>query len=75
MYHSIEFQRVPHQVGDEWRSGKVFIVPDHVVKVEPGEGRKEDGAVFSTRIITTTGVPELVEGPPSEVNGRLRRGA
>lgn len=74
MYNAVEFARVEHQAteADEWITGTVFIVPDHVVKVEPYERRSGQG--LDTRITLIEGEPELVIGPPSEVNARLRRG-
>jgi hypothetical protein len=47
---------------------QVYVVPGHVVKLES----MDHG--FSTRIVSITGSPEVVEGPPSEVNKRLRSG-
>jgi hypothetical protein len=43
-------------------------VPGQVVKLES----MHNG--FSTRITPITGTPEVVDGPPSEVNKRLRSG-
>ena len=69
----MEFTRIEHQGSepDEWVTGSVFIVPTHVVKVEP---YKRGGQVIDTRITLLEGEPEIVFGPPSEINRRLRTG-
>lgn len=71
MYNAVEFERVPVQDADEWVGGTVFIVPSQVVKVEPYAARVQG---IDTRITLTEGEPEIVEGPPSEINRRLRSG-
>jgi hypothetical protein len=69
MYNAVEFERG----GSD--SGIVHIVPAYVVKVEYLAGSSEEGQTFLSRITLAAGEPEIVQGPPSEVNSRLRRGA
>lgn len=61
MFNSVLFHRSTD-------GSPVYIVPEYVVKVEPLERQ------FVTRIVPISGEAEVVEGAPSEVNTRLRRG-
>jgi hypothetical protein len=47
----------------------VHIVPEHVVKLESLKNQ-----LFTTRVVTTVGAAEVVEGSPSEVAKKLRNG-
>jgi hypothetical protein len=65
LYNAVEFERVATD-GDT-----VFIVPAQVVKVQRWE--TEEGP-YDSVIVLTQGDPEIVKGPPSEINRRLRSG-
>ena len=69
MINLVEFERVAHDVND-WKEGKVFIAPTHVVRVE-----RADEIGFETGITLASGHSEIVLGAPSEVIARLRKGA
>jgi hypothetical protein len=66
MFNVVDFKRA--------EGGSVVgIAPVHVVKIERG-AQAGDGQSFTTRLTLVSGAPELVEGSPSEVTSRLRRG-
>lgn len=71
MYNAVEFKRVRHEL-NEYDDGPVYIVPRHVVKVSQEPTQR--GEIVNSRIDSVTGETEIVEGPPSEVNARLRKG-
>lgn len=72
MINPIEFVRVS-TAENEYKDGLVHILAPHVVKIEAYERSSQQGV--DTMLTLAAGHPEVVEGPPSEVIQRLRKGA
>jgi hypothetical protein len=68
LYNDVEFELVKSVNNDP---GQIFIAPPHVVTVSPFDlGRQTP----DTLITLDNGLAYTVQGPPSEVRSRLRRG-